>query len=162
LEPDLAQRSSHSPQSRSESNFWFRCYRIPKNNGRELRAKGNAEPVRVHDFKIPELGKVAPYGRPEDSGDPPAAWHQQMDRASPVRLHHSNWRRKPLVSHQVIVRLIGPTGTETDLKVCCDIQSNLYPKGPKVTEREMQAINTARHDFRAGWNYTISSNQQPP
>jgi hypothetical protein len=90
LEPDLAQRSSHSPQSRSESNFWFRCYRIPKNNGRELRAKGNAEPVRVHDFKIPELGKVAPYGRPEDSGDPPAAWHQQMDRASPVRLHHSN------------------------------------------------------------------------
>jgi len=33
-----------------------------KNNGRELRPKGNPEPVRVHDFKIPELGKVAPYG----------------------------------------------------------------------------------------------------
>ena len=31
-----------------------------KNNGRELRPKGNPEPVRVHDFKIPELGKVAP------------------------------------------------------------------------------------------------------
>ena len=33
-----------------------------KNNGRELRPKGDPEPVRVHDFKIPELGKVAPYG----------------------------------------------------------------------------------------------------
>ncbi len=33
-----------------------------KNHGRELRPQGNPEPVRVHDFKIPELGKVAPYG----------------------------------------------------------------------------------------------------
>jgi hypothetical protein len=33
-----------------------------KNGGRELRPKGDPEPVRVHDFKILELGKVAPYG----------------------------------------------------------------------------------------------------
>ena len=33
-----------------------------KNNGRELRPKGDPESVRVHDFKLPELGKVAPYG----------------------------------------------------------------------------------------------------
>jgi hypothetical protein len=33
-----------------------------KNGGRELRPKGGPEPVRVHDFKRPELGKVAPYG----------------------------------------------------------------------------------------------------
>jgi hypothetical protein len=33
-----------------------------KNGGKELRPKGKPEPVRVHDFKIPELGKVAPYG----------------------------------------------------------------------------------------------------
>lgn len=33
-----------------------------KNGGRELRPKGTPEPVRIHDFKIPELGKVAPYG----------------------------------------------------------------------------------------------------
>jgi len=32
-----------------------------KNGGRELRSKGEPEPVRVHDFVIPELGKVAPY-----------------------------------------------------------------------------------------------------
>jgi hypothetical protein len=33
-----------------------------KNAGRELRPQGQPEQVRVHDFKIPELGKVAPYG----------------------------------------------------------------------------------------------------
>ena len=33
-----------------------------KNGGRELRPKGDPEPVRVHDFVIPELGKAVPYG----------------------------------------------------------------------------------------------------
>lgn len=33
-----------------------------KNAGRELRPKGQPELVRVHDFKIPELGLAAPYG----------------------------------------------------------------------------------------------------
>ena len=33
-----------------------------KNGGRELRPKGRPEPVRVHDFVIPELGKAVPYG----------------------------------------------------------------------------------------------------
>ncbi len=33
-----------------------------RNGGRELRPKGQPEPVRVHDFLIPELGKAAPYG----------------------------------------------------------------------------------------------------
>src|ERR1700682_5601328 len=33
-----------------------------KNAGRELRRAGDPEPVRVHDFEIKSLGKVAPYG----------------------------------------------------------------------------------------------------
>ena len=33
-----------------------------RNGGRELRPKGQPEPVRVHDFVIPELGKAVPYG----------------------------------------------------------------------------------------------------
>ena len=33
-----------------------------KNSGRELCPQGEPETVRVHDFVIPELGKVAPYG----------------------------------------------------------------------------------------------------
>ena len=33
-----------------------------KNGGREWRPSGEPEAVRVHDFPIPELGKVTPYG----------------------------------------------------------------------------------------------------
>jgi transposase len=33
-----------------------------KNGGREWRPKGEPEAVRVYDFKIPELGRVTPYG----------------------------------------------------------------------------------------------------
>ena len=33
-----------------------------RNDGRELRPKGDPEKVRVHDFVIPELGRAAPYG----------------------------------------------------------------------------------------------------
>jgi hypothetical protein len=33
-----------------------------KNNGREWRPQGEPEPVRVHDFLIPELGRAVPYG----------------------------------------------------------------------------------------------------
>jgi len=33
-----------------------------KNGGRELRPKGQPEPVRMHDFPIPGLGKAVPYG----------------------------------------------------------------------------------------------------
>lgn len=33
-----------------------------RNGGREWRPQGHPEAVRVHDFKLPELGRVAPYG----------------------------------------------------------------------------------------------------
>lgn len=33
-----------------------------KNNGSEYRPKGNPRPVLDHDFPLPELGKVSPYG----------------------------------------------------------------------------------------------------
>lgn len=33
-----------------------------KNGGKEYEPKGQPEKVRVHDFKIPELGRASPYG----------------------------------------------------------------------------------------------------
>ena len=73
-----------------------------------------------------------------------------------------NWRGKPLLSHAVIIQLIGATTTETGLQVCCEIDGNRYPKGVQVTQREMQAINLSRDHFHGEWNYTIAPNQQPP
>jgi hypothetical protein len=72
-----------------------------------------------------------------------------------------NWRGKLLVSHQVIIQLIGSTTTETGLKVCCEIDGNLYPKGIKVADEELQTINIIRNEFHGEWNYTISPKQQP-
>ena len=55
-----------------------------------------------------------------------------------------NWRGKPLVSHTVIVQLIGATKTEKGLEVCCGIDGTLYPTGVLVTETDMQVINITR------------------
>ena len=40
-----------------------------KNAGRERRPKGDPERVRVHDFRIPELGRAVPYGVYDISGN---------------------------------------------------------------------------------------------
>jgi hypothetical protein len=208
-----------------------------KNNGRELRRQGDPEQVRVHDFKMPELGKVAPYGVYDiaanhgwvsvgidadtgafavesirrwwcrlgqarypsakrltitadcggSNGPQVRLWKRELQRFANEtglkitvthlppgtskwnRIEHRlfafitmNWRGKPLVSHQVIVQLIGATTTETGLKVCCEIDGNLYPKGLKVPDQEIQAINLSRDEFHGEWNYCIAPNQQPP
>ena len=73
-----------------------------------------------------------------------------------------NWRGKPLVSHQVIVQLIGSTTTDTGLKVDCEIDGNLYPKGIQVSDKEMAELNIKGDKFHPEWNYTISPTQQPP
>jgi len=172
-----------------------------KNNGRELRPKGQPEAVRVHDFKIPELGKVAPYGVYDiaanhgwvsigidadtaafavesirrwwqkmgqarypnatrlvitadcggSNGPQLKLWKRELQRFANEtdlkiavthlppgtskwnKIEHrlfafitQNWRGKPLVSHQVIVQLIGATTTETGLKVCCDTSALMH------------------------------------
>src|ERR671912_6088 len=73
-----------------------------------------------------------------------------------------NWRGKPLVSHQVIVQLIGATTTQTGLTVRCELDANCYPKGIKITAAEMATLAITRDPFHGEWNYTISPNQQPP
>src|SRR3984957_14979483 len=54
-----------------------------KNGGRELRRKGEPEPVRVHDFEIKGLGKVAPYG----VYDIAATRAGSMSGSTPIRRH---------------------------------------------------------------------------
>lgn len=208
-----------------------------KNAGRELRRQGDPEAVRVHDFELPELGKVAPYGVYDiaanhgwvsvgidadtgafavesirrwwqklgqarypharrlvitadcggSNGPRVKLWKRELQRFAnesglTITLTHlppgtskwnkvehrlfafitQNWRGKPLVSHQVIVQLIGSTTTETGLQVNCELDGNLYPKGVKVSAQEMNAINITYDKFHGEWNYTISPNKQSP
>jgi len=53
-----------------------------------------------------------------------------------------NWRGKPLVSHQVIVQLIGATTTEPGLTVHCEIDANSYPKGVKPMFNSQMPVGT--------------------
>ncbi|MGH9205900.1 MAG: ISAzo13 family transposase, partial [Acidimicrobiales bacterium] len=66
-----------------------------------------------------------------------------------------NWRAKPLVSYRVILDLISATTTDTGLIVRCVLDTNLYPKGIAISDKEMAEINIARADFHGEWNYTI-------
>ena len=202
-----------------------------RNTGKELRAKGCPEEVRVHDFQIKELGKVAPYGIYDQTlnqgwvnigtdhdtsqfavesirrwwksmgeysypkankiyitadgggsnGSRVRLWKLELQKLSNemnMEIHVShfppgtskwnaiehklfsyisqNWRGKPLVSHEVIIKLISSTKTKSGLRVQCELDKNKYEKGIKVTDAEMDKINLSKNDFRGDWNYSIS------
>jgi hypothetical protein len=66
-----------------------------------------------------------------------------------------NWRGQPLVSHEVIIQLIAATSSKTGLKVFCELDTNLYPKGIKISDEELEKVNIEKNDFRGEWNYII-------
>jgi hypothetical protein len=202
-----------------------------KNGGRELQPKGSPEKVRVHDFKIKELGKVAPYGiydigqntgwvnvgtdhdtaafavesirrwwrmmgqseYPQarrllitaDAGGSNGArvklWKVELQNLADEtglaisvshfppgtskwnKIEHrlfsfitQNWRGKPLVSHEVIVNLIAATTNKGGLRVATQLDTNLYPKGIKVSKGALAQINLTPDEFHGDWNYTIA------
>jgi len=67
-----------------------------------------------------------------------------------------NWRGRPLVSHEVIIELIGATRTRTGLTVQAVRDTGLYPTKIKVTDEELAAVHLVPHAFHGEWNYTIS------
>jgi hypothetical protein len=66
-----------------------------------------------------------------------------------------NWRGKPLISHEVIVNLIGATTTRTGLEVHARLDESSYPKDVKISDAELAAVNLEGHRFHPEWNYTI-------
>ena len=67
-----------------------------------------------------------------------------------------NWQGKPLRSYRTIVQLIAATTTETGLKVRAELDENKYPKGIKVSDAQLAAVNLSRHAFHGDWNCTIA------
>ncbi len=201
-----------------------------KNVGQELRPKGDPEKVRVHDFIIPELGKVSPYGIYDQgknlgwvnvgtdhdtsafavesirrwwysmgqciypnvknlfitadgggsNGYRIKLWKIELQKLADEtgleisvshfppgtskwnKIEHrlfsfitQNWRGKPLISHEVIVNLIAATTTKKGLRVECKLDTNLYPKGIKISNKQMAQLNIKRDEFHGEWNYTI-------
>ena len=58
-----------------------------------------------------------------------------------------NWRAKPLLSYRTIVQLIAATTTDTGLKVRAVLDKNKYPKGVKVSDAQLAAVNLSPHSF---------------
>jgi hypothetical protein len=201
-----------------------------KNGGREWRPKGAPEPVRVHDFLIPELGRVSPYGvydlaqneawvsvgvdhdtaafavesirrwwrsmgQPlypqathllitadaggsngyrvrlwklelqklaDETGLEIAVCHLPPGTSKWNKIEHrlfsaitQNWRGKPLVSHEVVVNLIGATTTKTGLRVRSALDTNPYPAGRTVSDDDLAVLHLRRDSFHGDWNYSL-------
>ena len=58
-----------------------------------------------------------------------------------------NWRGKPLRSYRTIVQLIAATTTDAGIKVRAELDGNKYPKGVKVSDAQLAAVNVTRHSF---------------
>jgi hypothetical protein len=66
-----------------------------------------------------------------------------------------NWRGRPLISHEVVINLIGSTKTKNGFNISCTLDVNKYEKGIKISDKQMEEINIIRDDFCGNWNYTI-------
>ena len=71
-----------------------------------------------------------------------------------------NWRGRPLISHEVILQLIGSTKTRTGLTIRAALDRASYPAGVKISDAELAAVRIERQAFHGEWNYTIQPRTQ--
>ena len=69
-----------------------------------------------------------------------------------------NWRGRPLVSHEVVVNLIGGTTTRDGLAIRSELDEGHYPTGRQVTDEQMRDLSIKRDPFHGEWNYSLSPN----
>src|SRR6266542_1458454 len=74
----------------------------------------------------------------------------------------TNWRGRPLTSHEVMVEVIGATTTRAGLKVHAERDLATYPKRVAVTAQELAAVPPKPHKFHGEWNYTVRPPKRAP
>jgi transposase len=67
----------------------------------------------------------------------------------------TNWRGRPLTSHQVVVELIANTTTTTGLRVQAELDTNRYQTGIRITQEQLDTVHLYPADFHGEWNYSI-------
>jgi hypothetical protein len=75
-----------------------------------------------------------------------------------------NWAGQPLTSHEVAVNLIAGTTTRTGLTVHAELDTGSYPRGIKISDREMRQLmarHVTAHEFHGEWNYDICASETP-
>jgi transposase len=71
----------------------------------------------------------------------------------------NNWAGKPLRSLAVMLGYIRGTTTTTGLTVKAFLDEGIYPKGQKVSWKEVDGLNLTPHEVCPEWNYTIRPSQ---
>lgn len=66
-----------------------------------------------------------------------------------------NWRGAPMVIYAAIVSLIAATRTAASLTVGCQLDTDTYPAGRKVSDAELATVRLHRDPFHGAWNYII-------
>jgi hypothetical protein len=72
----------------------------------------------------------------------------------------TNWRGKPLTSHEIAVKLMGNSTTREGWTIQAELDENEYPKGKKVTDDELKRVKIHKAKFHGEWNYRIAP--KPP
>ena len=118
---------------------------------------GGSNGYRVRLWKV-ELQKLA-----DELKIPIAVCHFPPGTSKWNKIEHRlfsfitiNWRGKSLRTYRTIVQLIAATTTEAGLKVRAELDENKYPKGVKVSDAQLAAVNLIRHTFHGDRNYTIA------
>jgi hypothetical protein len=71
-----------------------------------------------------------------------------------------NWRGQPLVSHGVIVNLIGHTTTTKGLRIKAAVDRASYARGIKVSNEQFATIDLRPDRFHGEWNYAIAPREK--
>lgn len=66
-----------------------------------------------------------------------------------------NWRGRPLISHEVVVNLIGSTTNQAGLQIRVALDSTLYPTKKQVSDEELARVQVRPDSFHSEWNYSI-------
>ena len=117
---------------------------------------GGSNGARVRLWKV-ELQKLA-----DETGLRIAVCHFPPGTSKWNKIEHrlfsfisQNWRGKPLISFEVIVNLIAATSTDKGLQVRSELDTNTYPAGVKVSDKELAQVRLKPDSFHGDWNYGI-------
>ena len=123
---------------------------------------GGSNGYRLRAWKV-ELARLA-----AEIGIPITVCHYPPGTSKWNRIEHRmfsfitmNWRGRPLTSVRTIIELISATTTDTGLTIQAAYDPTWYPKGTKITDRQLAAVPLQAHDWHGEWNYTINAQSNP-
>jgi hypothetical protein len=110
-----------------------------------------------------------PTRQSTDPGPAPRAQNPTWARLFSGQIEHRlfsqitrNWRGRPLTSHETIINLISATTTTTGLTVTAQLDTDHYPTGIEISDRQMKELPIIRNAWHGDWNYTLHPTRDTP